>query len=61
MSIIQAILGYGWSVYGTETSNKSHQCRENRKKRFAREKKSQRLALRMVHISQFQRMMGMYM
>ena len=46
MSFMQALMGYGWSVYGEATSNKSHQCRENRKKRFTRKKKAQRLARR---------------
>jgi len=46
MNFIATLMGYGWSMYGDNTSNKSHQCRENRKKRFTRAKQAQRLARR---------------
>lgn len=38
-----------FKFFGEEpkTSNKSAQCRENRKRRFSREKKAQRLARRL--------------
>ncbi len=47
MSFIGALLGFGGQYLGEATSNKSHQCRENRKRRFTREKKAQRLARRL--------------
>jgi len=46
MSFIGTLLGFGGTYLGDETSNKSHQCRENRKRRFTREKKAQRVARR---------------
>ena len=46
MNFMSALLGFGGTYLGADTSNKSHQCRENRKKRFTRAKQAQRLARR---------------